>query len=54
MKNQYKINIDDIEFISNFSLDKNKIMELVFNNIELKVVFNGSEENNLQKKTKKR
>lgn len=50
MKNQYKINIDDSEFISNFSLNKKKIMELVFNNVELKIAFNSSEENNLQKK----
>ena len=48
MKNQYKINIDDSEFISNFSLNKKKIMELVFNNVELKIAFNSSEENNLQ------
>lgn len=50
MKNQYKINIDDSEFIYNFSLDKDKMMELVFNNVELKIAFNSSEENNLQKK----
>ena len=48
MKNQYKINLDETEFISNFSLDKNKLMELVFENMELKIAFNSSKENNLQ------
>jgi hypothetical protein len=46
IKEHYNIVADNQEILNKFSLDKNKLLELVFKNLDMKITFNNNQENN--------